>query len=162
MDPLLPLRVLILEDHPAEAELMVDALRQSGFELQWWRVDTEADFLARLDPAPDIILADYSLPQWDAPRALRALQARGLDVPFIMVSGTVGESVAVECIKRGATDYLLKDRLTRLGPAVVRALEDRNLRREKQQAEAALHASETRYRRLFETAPVSYTHLRAH
>ena len=131
---------------------MVDELRQSGFDPDWRRVDNEDDFLACLNPVPDVVLADYSLPEWDAPSALHALQARGLDVPFVIVSGTVGEDVAVECIKRGATDYLLKDRLTRLGPAVVRSLEDRNLRREKQQAEAALHASETRYRRLFEAA----------
>ena len=99
MADLQPLRVLILEDNPSDAELMVDELRQAGFDPIWERVDNGTDFLARLDTAPDIILADYSLPQWDAPRALRALQERGLDIPFIMVSGTVGEMVAVECIK---------------------------------------------------------------
>jgi PAS domain S-box-containing protein len=138
MHALQPLRVLILEDRPSDAELVVDELRQAGFEPEWRRVDTEADYLAHLDPPPDIIIADYSLPQWDAPHALRALQERGLDVPFIMVSGTVGEDVAVECIKQGAADYLLKDRLARLGPAVVKALDDRRLRAEKRQAEEEL------------------------
>jgi len=147
-----PLRVLILEDRPADAELMVHELRQAGFDPAWQRVDNEADYQAHLDPALDVILADYSLPQWDAPRALRALQDRGFDVPFIMISGTVGEDVAVECMKQGAVDYLLKDRLARLGPAVVKALEDQRLRLEKQQAAEALIASETRYRRLFEAA----------
>ena len=70
---------------------MVDELRQAGFDPIWERVDNETDFHARLDPALDIILADYSLPQWDAPRALRALQEGGLEIPFIMVSGTVSE-----------------------------------------------------------------------
>ena len=115
-------------------------------------MDNGTDFRARLETAPDIILADYSLPQWDAPRALRALQERGLDIPFIMVSGTVGEMVAVECIKMGVTDYLLKDRLARLGEAVRRALEDQRLRDEKRRADAALRELETRYRRLFEAA----------
>jgi PAS domain S-box-containing protein len=132
------LRVLILEDRPADAELTARELRQTGFEVDWQRVDTEADYLAHLDPPPDIVLADYSLPQWDAPRALRALQERGLDIPFIMISGTVGEDVAVECIKQGAADYLLKDRLGRLGQAVIKALEDRRLREEKRQAEEEL------------------------
>ena len=100
MADLQSLRVLILEDNPSDAELMVDELRQAGFDPIWKRVDNETDFLARLDPAPDIILADYSLPECDAPRALRALQERGLEIPFIMVSGTVSEEVAVECINR--------------------------------------------------------------
>src|SRR5664279_4584506 len=138
MGKLLPLRVLILEDKPADAELMVDELRQDGFEPEWGRVDNEADYLAHLEPAPDIVLADYNLPQWDAPSALRALQERGLDVPFIMISGTVGEAVAVECMKLGVADYLLKDRLARLGQAVLKALEDKRLRVEKQGSEAEL------------------------
>ena len=117
---------------------MVDELRQGGFDPKWWRVDNEADYHAHLDPVPDIILADYSLPQWDAPSALHALQERGLDIPFIIVSGTVGEDVAVECMKSGATDFLLKDRLARLGPAVDHALERKKLRDQQRQAEEVL------------------------
>jgi pentatricopeptide repeat protein len=77
-----PLRVLILEDRPTDAELVIHELRRAGFEPDWRRVDSEADYLAHLDQAPDLILADYSLPQWDTPSALRALQGRGLDVPL--------------------------------------------------------------------------------
>lgn len=105
-----------------DAELMVHELRRAGFDPQWQRVDTEADFLAHLDQKLDIILADYSLPQFDAQRALEHLNQRGLDVPFIIVSGCIGEERAVECMKSGATDYLLKDRLTRLGQAVRKGL----------------------------------------
>jgi PAS domain S-box-containing protein len=133
-----PLRVLILEDRPTDAELMVHELRRGGFEADWQRVDNEADYLACLDPALDLVLADYSLPQWDAPRALRALQERGLDIPFIMISGSVGEDVAVECMKQGAADYLLKDRMARLGQAVERGLSEAAERRARKRAEEAL------------------------
>ncbi len=148
----IPLRLLILEDNPIDAELLVDELRQAEFEIEWTVVDNEADYLASLDPALDIIISDYSLPQWDAPRALRALQARGWDIPFIMVSGTVGEELAVACMRQGAADYLLKDRLARLGQAVTKALDDQRLKRESQQMQAAQRDSELRYRRLFEAA----------
>jgi DNA-binding NtrC family response regulator len=91
-----------------------------------------------LEPTLDIILADYSLPQFDALRALHLLQERDLDIPFIVVTGSVSEEAAVECMRQGATDYLLKDRLGRLGPAVERALQQKHLRDEKRQAEDAL------------------------
>jgi len=133
-----PLHVLILEDCIMDAELMVHELRRAGFDPQWQRVDTEADFLAHLDQKLDIILADYSLPQFDAQRALEHLNQRGLDVPFIIVSGCIGEERAVECMKSGATDYLLKDRLTRLGQAVRKGLEERLLRDDRQRVEEQL------------------------
>jgi PAS domain S-box-containing protein len=100
-----------------------------------------------------VILADYSLPLFDALHALHLLQARNLDVPFIVVTGSIGEEAAVECMKRGAADYLLKDRLTRLGPAVTHALEQKRLRDEKRQAEEALRESEARYRQAVENSP---------
>ena len=133
-----PLHVLILEDCIMDAELMVHELRRAGFDPQWQRVETEADFLAHLDQKLDIILADYSLPQFDAQRALEHLNQRGLDVPFIIVSGCIGEERAVECMKSGATDYLLKDRLTRLGQAVRKGLEERLLRDDRQRVEEQL------------------------
>jgi diguanylate cyclase (GGDEF)-like protein len=133
-----PLHVLILEDSIMDAELMVHELRRAGFDPQWQRVETEADFLAQLDQELDIILADYSLPQFDAQRALEHLNQRGLDVPFIIVSGCIGEERAVECMKSGATDYLLKDRLTRLGQAVRKGLEERLLRDDRQRVEEQL------------------------
>ncbi len=139
------LRVLILEDRSADAELMLQELRQAGFDPHWRRVDTEPDYIAHLDLRLDVILADYSLPQFDARRALHLLQKHGLDIPFIIVSATVGEELAVECMKEGAADYLLKDRLARLGQAVTHALDQKRLREEKRQAELALRESKERY-----------------
>ncbi len=148
-----PLRVLILEDNPADAELMLHELRRAGFDPAWQRVETEADYLARLDPTLDLILADYSLPQFDGLRALQLLRAQGLDIPFIIVSGSISEEVAVECMKQGAADYLLKDRLARLGPAVAHALEQKRLREERQRAEERLRESEERFRSVAQSAP---------
>ena len=95
-----------------------------------------------LSPELDLILADYSLPQFDALRALHRLQEKGLDVPFIIITGSVSEEVAVECMKQGASDYLLKDRLARLGPAVVRVIEETEQHRRQKEAEQALQQSE--------------------
>src|SRR5436309_29274 len=105
---------------------MISELRQAGFDPVWKQVETEADYLAQLETVPDIILSDYSMPQFDAPRALELLRERQLNIPFIIVSGTVGEDAAVAAMKLGATDYFLKDRLARLDPAVVQALEQKN------------------------------------
>ena len=146
------LRVLILEDNPADAELILRRLRQAGFDVDAQRVETEADYCAQLDTRPQLILADYVLPQYDALRALQHLQARRLDIPFIIVTGMTGEEAAVACMRQGAADYLLKDRLARLGPAVAHALEQRQIRDEARQAEAALRESEERYRTLAEAA----------
>jgi glycogen phosphorylase len=117
------LRALIVEDDAADAELMVAELRRSGFELSWERAQTEEEYLSRLAESPEIVLADYSLPQFSGGRALELLQQQGQGIPFIVVSGTVGEEAAAEIIKRGATDYVLKSSLARLGPAVTRALQ---------------------------------------
>jgi len=125
----IPLRVLVLEDRDSDAELMLHELRRAGFAPAWRLVNSKADFLANLAPDIDVVLADYHLPMFDAPHALELLQARELDIPFIVVSGTINEEAAVDCMKRGAADYLLKDRLARLGPAVTRAIEERRLRR---------------------------------
>jgi signal transduction histidine kinase/CheY-like chemotaxis protein len=135
-----PLRVLIVEDQPSDAELIVHELRRGGFDPNWQRVESEAGYLASLHHNLDIVLSDYTMPQFDGLRALRLLQRQELDVPFIIVTGTVGEEAAVECLKQGAADYLLKDRLARLGPAVRQALQKKLLRDEKQQAEEALQA----------------------
>lgn len=134
----LTLRVLILEDRQADADLMLRELRGSGFEPQWQRVETESGYLDCLDQGWDVILADYSLPAFDALGALRRLQERGLDTPFIVVTGSIGEEAAVECMKQGAADYLLKDRLTRLGQSVRLAVEAKRLRDEKRQAEVEI------------------------
>ncbi|MEO5959897.1 MAG: response regulator [Opitutaceae bacterium] len=132
-----PLRVLIAEDNPADAELLVRELRRAGFEPEWHRVETESDYLARINDAFDLVLSDYDMPQFSGPRALELLQQSGREIPLIIVSGTIGEDMAVAAMKQGASDYLLKDRLARLGPAVLRALEQQRLRQEGRRADQA-------------------------
>jgi signal transduction histidine kinase/CheY-like chemotaxis protein len=152
-----PLRLLLLEDDVADAELTLGELRRSGFEVIWERVFTESDYRAALRQAaagraPDVILADYSLPQFDALQALRLLLESKLDIPFIIVTGALGEERAVECMRQGATDYLLKDRLGRLGSAVQRALDEKRLRDDKRAAELAEREQRTLAEALRDTA----------
>jgi len=135
-----PLRVLILEDSPTEAEVMVHHLREAGYTPDWRRVETETDYLAHLDPALDLILVDYTLPDITGPRALQLLRDRGWDVPAIVVTGTVREEVALDCLRLGANDYILKDRLARLGAAVQSALAQRGMRTEQAAVAAELAA----------------------
>ncbi|HEX5549471.1 MAG TPA: GGDEF domain-containing response regulator [Nitrospira sp.] len=132
------LNLLLLEDSPADAELMIEVLRESGFDPIFRRVESKDAYLRELDQPPDFILSDYSMPQFTARDALRLMKERGLDLPFIIVSGCIGEEMAVECMKAGAADYLLKDRLGRLGHAVTQALERKQLIEEKRQAEQRL------------------------
>ena len=119
-----PLRALVLEDDDADFELLREHLSCEGFRPQLQRVETEAEYVAHLSPCLDVILSDYTLPGWNALRALELYRASGLPVPFLAVSGTISDQVAVECIKCGAADYLLKDRMGRLGPAIRRAIEE--------------------------------------
>ena len=114
---------MIVDDSAEDATLMVQELTRARFQLTWERVETEADFLRQLETVPDLILADSALPEFSAMQALRLLQRSGLSIPFIVVSGTIGEEVAVAMIKMGATDYVLKDRLAHLASAVTRALQ---------------------------------------
>lgn len=148
------LRVLLLEDNPLDAELIVAQLREDGFEPAWTRVDTEAGFRAELTPEVDLILSDYQMPQFTALRALQVLRESGVDVPCIIISGTIGEDMAVAAMKEGASDYLLKDRLGRLGQAVQRVLEQRRLRRERITAEAAMRQRDEDFRVLFASNPM--------
>jgi len=130
-------QILIVEDNPSDAELLVRELRRSGFDFDWQRVDTEPEYLAKLDPALHLILSDYEMPQFSGLRALELLKQRPeLDIPFIIVSGIMGEEMAVLAMQQGAADYLLKDRITRLGPAVQRALQQVEERREHKRLEA--------------------------
>lgn len=147
-----PLRVLLVEDNAYDAELLVAELRGAGYDPAWQRVETEADYCARLDEPLDLILSDYELPQFNGSRALKLLQERGRDVPFIIVTGAIGEDTAVSVMKQGAADYLLKDRLARLGSSVSQALEQSRLRREREQALAALVAAEEKYHSIVENA----------
>jgi len=133
-----PLRLLILEDRPEDAELALRELRRAGFDPSWRRVDDEAGFKANLDPELDLVLADYHQPQFDALRALKLMQDAGLEIPFVIVSGAVGDDLAVAAVRQGAMDYVLKDRLGRLGTAVKNAIEQSELRRRQRLAQAAL------------------------
>ncbi len=132
------LHVLLLEDSQDDARLILHELRHAGFEPTWDRVETEPEFIAQLGTGPDIILADYNLPQFDALRAMDLVLERGLDVPVIIVTGALGDEAAVECVKRGAADYLLKDRLARLGQSVAHALDQKRARDERKEAELEL------------------------
>ena len=148
-----PIRILLVEDNPHDAELVLKELRSAGFDPDWRRVDNEADFLAALETRPELILSDYSLPQFDALKALELVRDRCLPIPFIIVSGSIGEETAVAAMKRGATDYLLKDRMMRLGQSVRQVMEAVRLARERHAADAALLASENRFQNVVETLP---------
>ena len=154
-----PLRLLVLEDQQTDAELMVAELRRAGFEPEWRRIDTEADFLASLEPAPDLVLADYHLPSFNAMRALRQVQNQGLDIPFIVVSATLSDEEVVACIKQGATDYILKDRRTRLGHAVVHALEEGQKRAQTKHKKKVLNEAQKRLRAVCDPTKEAIEHI---
>ena len=147
-----PIRLLIAEDNPSDAELLVRELRRCDFEVSWERVDTEPAFKAGLQAGIDLVLSDYEMPGFGGLRALEIVQKSGLEVPFIIVSGTIGEETAVAAMKFGAADYLLKDRLSRLGGAVAQALAGARLRRERRAMEAAKATAEAKYRTMFENS----------
>src|SRR6202166_4647694 len=133
------LRVLHVEDNDLDAELVAQALRKGGFSISVRVVQSEVEFERQLRlHTPDIVLADYNLPQWQGMEAVEVLRREGLDIPLILVSGALGDITAVECIKRGATDYVLKDGLARLPEAIRRALQERRVLRLRRQAEEDL------------------------
>ncbi len=147
------IHILHLEDDPADAELVQAMLESAGLTCQITRVQVRDEFAAALRQGEyDVILTDYRLPMYDGISALRLAQELCPDVPFIFVSGTMGEDAAIEGLTQGATDYVLKQKLSRLAPAVKRALRDAENRRERKCAEEALHESEERFRRLAENA----------
>lgn len=117
------LRVLIVDDSPEDASRVVQELAHSQFQVSWERVESEADYLQQLQTAPGLILADCTLSHFSAARALQLLQRTGMSIPLIVISGVTGEDTAVTLMKQGATDYVLKDRLSALGPAVTRILQ---------------------------------------
>jgi len=138
-----PLRTLYLEDDPKDAELVQEALEGDGIICQVTRVATQADFIASLEQGGfGVILADYALPSFDGLSALKIAQQRCPHVPFIFVSGTLGEEVAVEALKIGATDYVRKTLLSRIVPSVQRALREARERVELSHAAAALRRSQ--------------------
>ncbi len=140
------IRVLIVEDVATDAGLVVRELEKAGIEHQWTRVETEADFRRSLDAIePDIILSDFSMPKFDGLSALEISREKAPDTPFIFVSGTIGEEIAIESLKRGAVDYILKTNLKRLAPAVRRALQDVEERRARLAAERQFNEARIRF-----------------
>jgi signal transduction histidine kinase len=136
------LRILLLEDNAPHAELVEHFLRENGLRFHLTRVETRDAFIDQiLHHPPDMILSDYALPSFDGYAALAIAREKVPDIPFIFVTGTMGEEVAIETLKNGATDYVLKTRLARLAPAVQRALRETADRRERQRAEEKLRKS---------------------
>ncbi|MBR8833414.1 MAG: PAS domain S-box protein [Stigonema ocellatum SAG 48.90 = DSM 106950] len=149
------LRVLIVEDSEDDTLLTLRELRRGGYILTYVRVETPVTMEAALDQQPwDFVIADYNLPTFSAPEALKLLQRRQMDLPFIIVSGTIGEDAAVAAMKAGAHDYLIKGNLTRLVPAVERELREAKDRQKRYSAEQALGESEDRFRTLCSSAPL--------
>jgi two-component system cell cycle sensor histidine kinase/response regulator CckA len=132
-----PLRILHLEDNPQDAELIQAALKADGITCEVARVESKSDFIAALDAGNvDLVLSDFSLPNFDGLSAIELAQERCPDIPVILVSGTLGEELAIDSLKKGATDYVLKERLSRLGPAVRRAMKEVHTTSEHRQLEA--------------------------
>jgi PAS domain S-box-containing protein len=156
------LRVLFVEDSEDDTLLLVRALRRGGFQVRHRRVEDAAALSAALEAEDwDLVLSDYRMPRLTGLESLRLVRARAPDLPFILVSGAIGEDLAVDAMKRGAHDYVLKDNLARLAPAVARELEEAAGRRQRRQAEAALRESEARLRLALHAACMDafdYTH----
>jgi two-component system cell cycle sensor histidine kinase/response regulator CckA len=148
-----PVRVLIVEDSEDDVQLLLRQLRRGGFDPQWTRVDSPEGLASALaGQAWDVVICDYSMPHLDAPRALEIVQGSGRDIPFIIVSGKIGEDTAVAAMKAGAHDYVMKDRLDRLPAAVEREVREAAVRRDHERARAALRESEERYRAIVDQA----------
>ncbi|MES9837017.1 MAG: EAL domain-containing protein [Candidatus Thiodiazotropha sp.] len=149
------IKVLIVEDLTYDAELMALRLRDEGFDIDYSRVQAEADYLAALADQPDLVLCDWHLPQFSGLRALSLLRQQDLDLPFIIVSGGIGEEAAIDALRQGANDYVLKDRPARLGEAVKRVLEDKQLRKAHRIAEEKLRLAERAFQNTAEGITVT-------
>lgn len=153
------LKILILEDNESDAELLQYELKKSGLGFSSKVVQTRDEFVKALNSIdPDIILSDYSLPSFDGVTAFQIKQKQSPDIPFIIVSGTIGEENAVELIKSGITDYVLKDKLFSLNQKIIRAIEDSEAKREKRIADEKLRIQNER---LFEIAYLQSHQVRA-
>ena len=150
-----PLNVLLVEDSEYDAQLVLEALTQAGFDVSSKRIQTSEELRDALTESHwQLVLIDYSLPSLEAPDVLRAVAATGRDLPCIVVSGTIGEESAVGVLRSGAADFLLKDSLARLGPAIIRELKEADQRRRRRAAEDALRESESSFRALFAANPL--------
>src|SRR6266849_6392267 len=138
-----PLRILLAEDSESDAELIQRELKRGGLDFQSRRVQTEAAFRRELDEfQPHLVISDFSMPQFDGHRALAIARESRSDIPFIFISGTIGENVAVDMMKAGADDYVMKNNLARLLPALERELREAEVRRSRRLAEERLTESE--------------------
>lgn len=150
-----PLRVLLVEDSTNDEKLLIWRLRNGGYDPEITRVETGGDMrTALLSESFDIVISDYRLPEFTGPEALQVLRGVDVDLPFIIVSGTVGEANAVAAMKAGAHDYVMKDNLLRLVPAIGRELQEAQVRRQQRLAEEALRESEARFRMMADSAPM--------
>ncbi|MGB5961265.1 MAG: ATP-binding protein [Coleofasciculaceae cyanobacterium] len=145
-----PLRILIVEDSEDDTELLVTELERSGYNLIYQQVDTSSAMNAALAQNWDLVIADYTMPNFSAPAALALLKEKALDLPFIIVSGSIGEDTAVAAMKAGAHDYVMKGKLARLAPAVERELREASERRKRREAEQAVRQNQERFRSLIE------------
>jgi len=155
------LRVLHLEDSELDHELMLTHLRRGGLEVRSLRVDSEPAFLEALEQDWDVVLSDFNLPGFSGLVALDLLKASGRDIPFILVSGEIGEDTAVEAMRNGASDYLLKNNLARLVPALLHAVEATETRHAREHADRELNKSKQRLRELAQHLQTSIEHERA-
>ncbi len=144
-------RVLIVEDMPSDADLTEREVQKVLNPCKFERVETPEDFLRMLDEfVPDIVISDYSMPRFDGLTALKLSLEKTPFTPFIILTGSMNEDTAVECMKLGATNYVIQEHIKRLGPAVINALDQKKIRIERQKAQEALVESEERYRSIFE------------
>src|ERR1700690_213784 len=142
--------ILSLEDAPNDTELLQVRLEEEGIACELVRVETERDFVSAIEQGSyDLLLVDYKLPTFDGMSALAIAKEKCPDIPFIFVSGSIGEDIAIEALKNGATDYVLKDNLSRLAPAVRRALKEVALRSDRRQAEKAIAAAAKEWQKTF-------------
>jgi len=148
------LAVLLLEDNPVDAELVIRKLKSAGLQVIVDGARSAREFQERVQQkAYDIILGDYRIPGWTGLDAVKWLRSSGINTPFILVTGTLGDELAIECLKSGINDYVLKDNLERLPTALRRALAEQALREERDHAEDELRKSEEQYRLLFQANP---------
>jgi two-component system, NarL family, sensor histidine kinase UhpB len=143
------LNLLLVEDTATDAEMVVRHLAKGGMDVVIRRVETERDFVHALQTSPpDLILSDFSLPQFDGLRALEVAATHAPEIPFLFVSGTIGEERAIDALRRGATDYVLKSNLSRLHSAVDRALRESALKADRRKSEQQRREQDVRLQRL--------------